>query len=134
MPDFEAMTEAELRAFKTTRARAALAAREESLAAEAVLQRKRAAREAKWVRAVRLATALRLTGDLHSEGAERFMAMSDEEFDEAERQATAYGELTRDERRALAAQSTHIFVTPPDSRARVLPPTTVTGAGGVPSL
>lgn len=133
MPDFETMTDAELRAFKNAKYREALAARAEAQAADKVFMRKRGEAAVRWARAVSLATQLRATGDAHTEAAERLAALSDEEFAEAERQAAAYGELTREERRALAAKSVDILVSPPDAGGRVVPPNTRAGRGGVSS-
>lgn len=53
MPDFEKMTDAELRAYKSQKWHEIEALREEMRAAEIVLQRKRAEAEAEWVASVK---------------------------------------------------------------------------------
>lgn len=96
MPDFEQMTEREIQGFKRDIVLQIRDLREQSRAAQMVLEAKRAASDAKWAKASRIATSRVGGGDLHSEETETLFALPDDELD-----ALDTGPLTREQRRAM---------------------------------
>jgi hypothetical protein len=124
MPNFGAMSDVELRQFKSAKNAEIRAARTELLAAEEALQRKRAASEERWRQSVRLATMLGLAGDEHSAAAERFYTMEEAQF-AAEAEKLPKEGLSREERRASHAQSTTVLAPPASAAGRARPGTGV---------
>jgi hypothetical protein len=96
MPDFEQMTEREIQDFKRDIVYEIRELREQARAAQLVLEAKRAASDAKWAKASRIATSRVGGGDLHSEETETLYALPDDDLD-----ALDTGPLTREQRRAM---------------------------------
>ena len=122
MPDFESMSDAELRAFKHDCVMQIRDLRAHQLEAEEVLQRKRAIADARWRRAVQIATELGATGDEHDVVAQRFYAMDAEAMDRAaEDELGVTPNMTREERRAASRARSATVVAPPAAAAPATP-------------
>lgn len=92
MPDFEKMTDGELRSFRAECIRRMDADKAEQVAAGVVLYRKRAESDAKWARAAALALGRGIMGNAQTELAERLFALPDGEM-EAAAQAVPEGDI-----------------------------------------
>lgn len=118
MPDFEAMTEPELREFRREQYAIENAAKLERRRAGVALEALRAREDEKWRKAAEAARDDFKIGasDEHDAKTRELFAMSDDDMEEAIEQARALGGLSRAERRAAArAGSSRIIVPPPDA-------------------
>lgn len=114
-PDLEAMTDAELRAYKRDLTLEERDIRRRKLAAQEVLERKRAEADRKWEQAAKVAGRLVGSGDRHTEEAERLFALPQEELDKLDT-----GPLSREERRAQ--RSAYVVAPAASAAAQARPP------------
>lgn len=122
MPDYDAMSDAELRAFKSQKHAEQMAAREEMRAAGRALEAKRTASEEKWRKAAEAARDVFKLGnnDEHDAKARELFELPDDEMEEAIEVQAALGTLSREERRAAArAGSSKVIVPPAGADGRV---------------